>query len=168
MKLPPEKYQRSLLVELHRRDVPGQRIGDVLAEVDSHVAETGETPDDAFGPPKQYADTIAGQRLQRGNRTLRIILLAVSGAATGFLLATAIAGLVAGESRYGVPSWLPLVIGVLLAGLTIALARRSQGPVTDPRTGETIGPSQPLAFTLVLGAVLVCFAIVLVIVTVFG
>src|SRR5699024_8767497 len=124
MKLPPEKYQRSLLVELHRRDVPGPRIGDILAEVDSHVAETGETPNDAFGPPKKYAATIAGQRLQRGNRTLRIILLAVSGAATGFLLATAIAGLVAGESRYGVPSWLPLVIGVLLAGLTMALTRR--------------------------------------------
>ncbi|MGY1837325.1 hypothetical protein ACI79P_19730 [Blastococcus sp. SYSU DS0510] len=31
-----------LLLRLRLRDVPGTRIGEVLAEVQSHVAETGE------------------------------------------------------------------------------------------------------------------------------
>ena len=48
-----------LLLRLRMRDVPGARIGEVLAEVQSHVAETGEHPREAFGAPKEYADQVA-------------------------------------------------------------------------------------------------------------
>ena len=48
-----------LLLRLRLRDVPGARIGEVLAEVQSHVAETGEHPREAFGPPKEYAARVA-------------------------------------------------------------------------------------------------------------
>ncbi|SDP16513.1 hypothetical protein SAMN04487905_102230 [Actinopolyspora xinjiangensis] len=50
-----EKYRDELTFALRMRDVPADRIGDVLAEVDTHVAETGEGPVEAFGTPGEYA-----------------------------------------------------------------------------------------------------------------
>lgn len=38
------KYTNDLLFALRMRDVPGDRIGEVIAEVESHVAETGRRP----------------------------------------------------------------------------------------------------------------------------
>lgn len=41
-------------------DIPGTRIAETLAEVGSHIAETGEDPRVAFGAPKAYAASLAG------------------------------------------------------------------------------------------------------------
>ena len=49
------RYVERLVLELRQRDVPGDRIGEVVAEVEAHVAESGETPEEAFGPPGEYA-----------------------------------------------------------------------------------------------------------------
>jgi len=54
-----DPYVRDLVVALRTRDVPGPRIGEVIAEVEAHVSESGETPAEAFGPPDEYAATIA-------------------------------------------------------------------------------------------------------------
>jgi hypothetical protein len=56
---PTNPYVRDLVVALRARDVPGPRIGEVIAEVEAHLAESGETPTDAFGPPEEYATAIA-------------------------------------------------------------------------------------------------------------
>jgi hypothetical protein len=40
-------------------DVPGERIGQILAEVETHVADTGLDSVDAFGEPGEYAATYA-------------------------------------------------------------------------------------------------------------
>lgn len=48
-----------LVVELRLRDVPGDVIGDVLAEVDAHVVDSGTSARDAFGDPTAYAAQIA-------------------------------------------------------------------------------------------------------------
>ena len=50
-----DAYQQQLLLALRLRDVPGPRIAEVLAEVGSHVADTGEDPTAAFGAPEDYA-----------------------------------------------------------------------------------------------------------------
>lgn len=47
------------VVEQRLLGVPGTRIGDALATVDAHLAQTGESAADAFGPPKEYARTLA-------------------------------------------------------------------------------------------------------------
>lgn len=47
------------VVEQRLLGVPGTRIGDALATVEAHLAETGESATDAFGPPKEYARTLA-------------------------------------------------------------------------------------------------------------
>ena len=43
------------VLELRLRDVPGPVIGERLAEVEAHCAETGESPSEAFGDPTGYA-----------------------------------------------------------------------------------------------------------------
>lgn len=41
--------------------MPGALIGDLLAEVDAHCADSGEDPQHAFGDPAGYARAVAGQ-----------------------------------------------------------------------------------------------------------
>jgi len=36
-------YRDNLLIQLRLLDVPGERIGQILAEVETHVADTGWT-----------------------------------------------------------------------------------------------------------------------------
>ena len=54
-----QSYSTRLLLALRERNVPGPQVAEALAEVESHVAETGEEPESAFGPPRQYADAVA-------------------------------------------------------------------------------------------------------------
>jgi hypothetical protein len=49
----------AFVIELRLRDVPGDAIGDLLTEVDSHVVDSGATAHDAFGDPVQYAAQMA-------------------------------------------------------------------------------------------------------------
>ncbi|WP_010315838.1 hypothetical protein [Saccharopolyspora spinosa] len=42
-------------------EISGERVGEVLAEVEAHVTETGEDPVEAFGRPREYAAQVAEQ-----------------------------------------------------------------------------------------------------------
>lgn len=55
---PDRSYVEELTIALRARDVPGARIGEVLAEVRAHAAESGEPAREAFGPPQAYADAV--------------------------------------------------------------------------------------------------------------
>ncbi|WP_146185017.1 hypothetical protein [Agromyces badenianii] len=50
-----EEWCGDFVLELRLRDVPGPVIGERLAEVEGHCAETGESPSEAFGNPTEYA-----------------------------------------------------------------------------------------------------------------
>lgn len=52
-------WRDDFIVELRLLGVAGDRIGDALVTVDSHVAESGESASDAFGDPVAYAREIA-------------------------------------------------------------------------------------------------------------
>ena len=52
------QWCEDFVVELRLRDVPGPVIGERLAEIEGHCAETGETPEQAFGDPVGYARRI--------------------------------------------------------------------------------------------------------------
>lgn len=52
-------WRDDFIVELRLLDVPGERIGDALMTVESHVVESGEPPSEAFGEPRAYAREIA-------------------------------------------------------------------------------------------------------------
>ena len=48
----------AFVLELRLRDAPGRSIGDALAEVESHCAESGEAAAGAFGEPVPYAASL--------------------------------------------------------------------------------------------------------------
>jgi hypothetical protein len=139
-----------LLLALRLRDVPGPRIGEVLAEVQSHVAETGEDPRQAFGSPKEYADAVAGalgvtpgtlrDRVRRGD-----LVLALTLGLAGFLLADSLWSLGAGDrGLLGLPAWLLIAVAVLVLGggivRLVTVVRRTPDRVVDPRTGADMVP----------------------------
>lgn len=53
-----QRWCHDFVLELRLRDVPGPVIGERLAEVERHCADTGETPAEAFGDATGYAAQI--------------------------------------------------------------------------------------------------------------
>ncbi|WP_173156252.1 hypothetical protein [Phytohabitans suffuscus] len=51
-------YSSELAAALRKRNVSGLQIGDAIAEVETHVAASGQPPTEAFGPAEQYADAV--------------------------------------------------------------------------------------------------------------
>jgi hypothetical protein len=153
-KSPAQAWSDDLLLALRMREVPGARIGEVLAEVESHVAETGEDPRVAFGEPRAYADEVA-DALGADRRGLSGVLRSVSGGGLGatvacglgsFLLADGLWSLGAGETAvFGLPAWLTALVAVVVLGACgarlAATARQDRGDaVIDPRTGADMVP----------------------------
>ncbi len=56
-----DPWRDRFVLELRTRKVTGSRIGDALAEVDAHCADSGEEPEQAFGDPVDYAGHVAEQ-----------------------------------------------------------------------------------------------------------
>ena len=48
-------------LELALRGVPKTLADEALAEVDEHCADTGDTPEEAFGAPADFAAEIAAE-----------------------------------------------------------------------------------------------------------
>ncbi len=44
--------------------VPGRRIGEAVAEIESHVASSAESPQDVFGDPVQYARQLSREQTE--------------------------------------------------------------------------------------------------------
>lgn len=155
-------YRRDLILALRMRELPGDRIGDIVAEVESHVADTGEDPRDAFGPAKEYAATLTGQ--PRARWSWRDVLIAIVAGAAGWLVAGGLLGLVSGDPLGPLPSWGAVALGVVLAVPTVRHVRREATTVRDPRTGEDLAPlprwapwviGGSLALPVVIGAVVI-------------
>lgn len=53
--LTDKQWLDEMTIELRLRNVRGDAIGDALAAVETHCAESGERPVDAFGDPHEYA-----------------------------------------------------------------------------------------------------------------
>jgi hypothetical protein len=51
-----DTYLQQLSACLQRYGLDNQQISEIIAEVESHLVESGETPLEAFGPPDVYAD----------------------------------------------------------------------------------------------------------------
>lgn len=49
------RWCENLVLELRLRDVKGARIGDEVASVESHCAESGQSAQEAFGDAREYA-----------------------------------------------------------------------------------------------------------------
>jgi hypothetical protein len=124
------RYVRDLVYRLQLRDVEGARIGEIVAEVESHLAESGERPDVAFGPAREYAAQF-GPEPAPWWRDPRTVAMAVTAGVGGWLLAGGFFALVFGTGYLGLPAWLVLVAGVLLELAVCLLVPLN--PVVDPR-----------------------------------
>ncbi len=171
-------YRNDLLLALRLGEVPGPRIAEALAEVDSHVAETGEDPRTAFGPAQEYAAELLavldpgrrpGWRGYLGSLRASDLLVALVAVVGGWSLADGLFALASGtSSSVGLPAAVAAGVGaLLLAGLAAVIvrsARDGQDRVLDPRTGADMAPSMPrwasaVVVGLPLGLLLVAVAV---------
>ena len=129
-----ETYVRRLLTALRTHEVPSERIAEVVAEVESHLAETGEDPVVAFGTPRVYAAAVAGDD---SRSWLGAVPAALLGGLAGLSVAlTALAVVDRDDHVVGVPLPAAVVVTLLLVAATAVLAQRQYRPVVDPRTGR--------------------------------
>lgn len=73
-----------LVSELRIHSATGPAIGDAVAEVEAHLAETGEHPQEAFGTPRQYAATLTLPTDAAQQLSPRLLTKLILGAAAGF------------------------------------------------------------------------------------
>lgn len=149
-----ETYSNELLLALRLKDVPGPRIAEALAEVQSHVSETGEQAFEAFGSAQEYADELAVALGAAGSCERRRALswsaarYALGGFLGAQLLLSGVLGLLKGEGAWlGVPAAAAVVLGLGVLGATALglarLTRSTESSVVDPRTGADLTPAWP-------------------------
>lgn len=151
-------YLDDLVLELRLLEVPGERIGHILAEAESHLAESGEAPEDVFGPVRAYARELAlaeGQPLPKvpeSRSTLALVfgamttanwvVLVVSFALTAVGMSALLNGVLSWffdvEPYFGLPSWLLVVVGAVLIAAFLGYVRKLADPVVDPRSGRQV------------------------------
>jgi len=151
-------YLDDLILELRMLDVPGERIGEIIAEAENHLAESGQSPEAAFGPVRSYARELWSRDDRRlpepvdtknpfamlvsgmGTKdwAIAIASLVLSAAGAAVLLNGALALLFNVHTILGLPSWALIALGVLLLGAFALGTRRLNDPIVDPRTGARI------------------------------
>jgi len=169
-------YTEALTTQLRLRRVPGTVFGQIVAEVESHVRETGEDPVVVFGQPGSYSAQYSGGRRPGGRMGWSTLW---AGAATTLAVGGALMLLEGVFNRTGVVritasmllSWVAMGLMFALVVLrvddvmadrqtrTVTASRRAPGwagcllvaipcHVGDPRAG----PGNPLAVSRGAGA----------------
>ncbi len=142
-------YRQELIVALRLKDVPGDRIGEIVAEVESHVADTGEHPAEAFGNPRDYAATLTAEH--RTGPWWSTTLTVIWSFAAGWLVSQGLFAVLLEDTYLGRSGWLWIIVG-LAVGVPGALAvRRRSTRVADPRTGADMVPGRPWAISVMVG-----------------
>ena len=127
---PDRRYLDRLAYHLQTRRVPDERIDDILAEAQAHAAQTGETLQEAFGAPREYARRWAETGVATGRRRLGTMLGALAAATGTAALLIGSLALADDETRFGLqPGWL-LVLGtaVLVTAAAVVPLRRLRDP----------------------------------------
>jgi hypothetical protein len=158
-------YRRDLLLQLRNRGVPEQRIAEAIAEVESHVAETGEEPHVAFGHPGAYAAELA-QSLGHTGRALlgpaHPTLVAIAALAGAALMTSAVLARVRGSAWTG-SSTVLAAGGAVLLGIAVLGGLRGRYRATDPRTGRRQRvPASRWALPVVVGVTLAALVAVVI------
>lgn len=129
-----EKYTQQLMFALRLRDVPGEVIGDAIAQVESHIAETGEDPVAAFGPAREYAASFAGKTAPARRWPWYVVNWLV-GFLFGCILIIGVFGQVRGEEVFwGLHPIIAIVVGAVgLVGYFVMIVVIWGERVKDPR-----------------------------------
>ena len=118
-----EKWCRAFVLELRLRNVPGPVIGERLAEVEAHCAETGGAPSEAFGAPTDYAARVDQDGAPDRVSGVWAVTAAVSAQVLAMLVGTsAVSAWAGGDSlTYNVGQVLCFAL-ILLVVLTLPLS----------------------------------------------
>jgi hypothetical protein len=130
-----DEWRDGFLTQARLLEVPGPAIGEALAEVETHCADSGERPDQAFGAPDAYARALArGLRTPtRSARRARSLLLAASALAGIFLLLAGASAVPLHEpARITAGDLVSVVLGALAVSaiVDLGLAVRARGSQT--------------------------------------
>ena len=68
---PHKKWLDQLTLELRLNDVSGKSIGDALATVEEFLADSGQSPEEAFGTPREYAERLTAEGELSAKKDLR-------------------------------------------------------------------------------------------------
>ena len=119
-KTPQEEYATELAEELELRGVPAATATQIVREVQSHTADSGEDPITVFGTPGEYADNFAPNRTARlWMLTISSVILATGG---GYVLISGVFGLQSpAHELWGLPPWTRIAIGAAGIASFIAL-----------------------------------------------
>ena len=143
------RYLDRLAVALRLRDVSGEQTGEILAEAEAHVAATGESLSDAFGPPRSYARQW-GRDARRG--WLRTVPTGLGAGVGSYALAAGALALGRGDTGpLGLPAGWTAALGAVIVLATAALL--PYDPLRDPRTGITSPRSRGRVLLVVAVAV---------------
>lgn len=132
-----ERYVDNLIFALRMRNVPGERIGEIVAELEAHIAESGEDPADAFGKPREYARTWAREAGHRSSwpERIRSVLGVVAAGLGGALLGVGGVRTSIGETVWGYHAIVAVLVGLVLFAVP-AFSLPKSDRVIDPRTGR--------------------------------
>lgn len=150
-------YRQSLILALRLKDAPGDRIGEIVAEVESHVADTGEDPAEAFGSPRAYAALVTAE--QRREPWWRIALAAVPAGIAGWFIAQGALALLLSEDYLGQTGWLWLALGLIIGIPAAVSVQRRSTRVRDSRTGDDMVPMSRWGLAALIGLPLALIAI---------
>ncbi|WP_131103768.1 HAAS signaling domain-containing protein [Ornithinimicrobium sufpigmenti] len=113
----------AFILEQRLLGIPGDRIGDALAEVESHVNDSGEGALDAFGDPVAYArEVAAGPRVDDDRDPSWIFGLGLGLAGMNLTLFSTHAW-IDGEGRMALTAGHLVVLGLVVATLALLLLR---------------------------------------------
>lgn len=128
------RYTNRLTWELRKRDVSGDVIGDALAQVESHCAESGADPETVFGPVSIYARSFA-PAVPTSRKWLGYLVQVLAGALLGTLIGIGVAGIISGEDvLWGVNATLVTIVASVASlayGATLVAVLRRR--ILDPR-----------------------------------
>lgn len=123
-----DEWRDTFVAELRLRGVPGRQIGEALAEVDAHCADSGQAPGQAFGDPAGYAAARSreGRPGSRKRASPLAAALEVGAVLAGILGLLSGAGAVARHAPGAVTAGqlIPVAIAPLLTAAIVAALRR--------------------------------------------
>lgn len=112
-----KRYLSDLTVALRLRRIPGVRIGEIIAEIETHLTESGQSAREAFGAPKEYArqfQPTAAEAKAKGRQWGPVTYLGVITAGFGgWLLAGGVTSGMRGQSEFGLPGWWAAALGTV-------------------------------------------------------
>lgn len=115
-----DEYLDELREQLEFRDVPVAAVVEIVREVESHTAESGEDPTIAFGPPSEYANNFAPRwRMARFWALIVSSVILASGGA--YVLISGLFGLQSSTvTLWGLPPWSRITLGAVgIAGFFV-------------------------------------------------